>query len=247
MRSIALALPLSLLALACSSTTTVTGADAGGAADAANGGDETGAGEGGDEAAPPPYCPTGYTFVPFVTDTATTHTYAKPDQVIDPTKDYLEVLDTDVGTIVWQYYVQDTPIATNSFVFLTLHHFFDGILFHRVIAAFMAQSGDPTTLMPDPMHTIWGTGDPGYSYNNEISPNHKYNAPGMVGVANHGDSMSCGSQFFITFVPYPSLDTLPSYTLMGHVIEGMSVLQKIPLGEPPKMPAQIVDAHVCVK
>ena len=202
------------------------------------------------DAGPTLYLPPGYTLVPFVTDTATTHTFhSGPDQVIDATKSYVVVLETDAGRIVWQLFPDRAPVACNSFVFLTLHHYFDGIAFHRVIDGFVAQGGDPNTISRP--QSTWGTGGPGYTFDNEITTD-KFDAEGVVAMANTGQPKSNGSQFFITFAPQPSLDG--GYTIFGKVIEGTDVLPKILRGEPPPAtgqqagwPTRMSEVHVGVK
>src|SRR5216684_2437771 len=80
---------------------------------------------------------------------------------------------------------------------------YDGTIFHRVIASFMIQGGDPKGD---------GTGDPGYKFKNETSPNVTFDRPGRLAYANAGPDTN-GSQFFITEVPYPSLNG--KYTIFG--------------------------------
>ena len=207
------------------------------------------AGGGAVDAGPALYLPTGYGLVPFLTDSADTHTFKQADSVIDPKKDYVVVLETGAGRIVWQLFPGVAPIACNSFVFLTLHHYFDGIAFHRVIDDFVAQGGDPNTL--NKPESTWGTGGPGYTFDNEISTD-TFDAEGVVAMANTGRPKSNGSQFFITFSPQPSLDG--GYTIFGKVIEGMDVLPKILRGEPPPAtgqqagwPTRMTEVHVGVK
>jgi len=80
---------------------------------------------------------------------------------------------------------------------------YDGTIFHRVIPQFMIQGGDPAGN---------GTGDPGYKFKNETSPSVKFDRPGRLAYANAGPDTN-GSQFFITEVPYPSLNG--GYTIFG--------------------------------
>jgi cyclophilin family peptidyl-prolyl cis-trans isomerase len=194
------------------------------------------------------YLPAGYSLVPFLTDTATTHKYTKADQVLDPSKDYVAVIDTDVGRIVMHLLSTDAPIAVNSFVFLSLHHYFDGILFHRVIDGFMAQTGDPNTLMAN--QSSWGTGGPGYFFGLEKN-SFSFDGAGVVGMANTGQPNSNGSQFFITFAPATFLDGM--YTIWAKVIEGLDVLPKIVRGEigktpfPPGGPSKMLDVYIGAK
>lgn len=209
----------------------------------------------------PPYLPAGYSLVPFLSASSTTHTFAKADQVLDPSKSYVVVLETTAGRIVWQLSPEHAPIACNSFIFLTLNHYFDGIAFHRVIDAFVAQGGDPNTISKG--QNTWGTGGPGYAFDNEDTdaglltdggpdystiPNFDDDAGGVVAMANTGQPNSNGSQFFITFGAQSFLDG--GYTIFGNVIEGMDVLPKIIRGEPkpsaqqPGYPTRITEAHI---
>ncbi|HEX7604400.1 MAG TPA: peptidylprolyl isomerase, partial [Polyangiaceae bacterium] len=186
---------------------------------------------------------------PYLTD-APVRKFAKADQVLDATKDYIAVVDTDVGRIVLDLYEADTPITVNSFVFLALNHFYEGILFHRVIDGFMAQTGDPNSLQPNTK--TWGTGGPGYKFGLELNPNLNFDAPGVLGMANAGPTQN-GSQFFITFAAYPSLYTGADggldqqYTVWGKVIDGLDVLPNIVRGEPPVNPSKIVEVRIGTK
>jgi cyclophilin family peptidyl-prolyl cis-trans isomerase len=113
--------------------------------------------------------------------------------------------------------------AVNNFVFLALYHYYDGTFFHRVIKGFMDQGGDPA-----------GTGSgryPGYSFTGNTPPKtctKKANcyAVGDVALANSGAPSSDGGQFFI-LVPGGPTQLQPLYTDFGHVISGMSVVEKI--------------------
>ncbi len=174
------------------------------------------------------YLPAGYSLVPFLSDTATTHTFSKADQVIDASKDYVAVIDTSVGRVVIHLLATDTPITINSFVFLALHHYFDGIAFHRVIDGFMAQTGDPNTLKAD--QTNWGTGGPGYQFALEVKPSLNFDGPGVVGMARTAQPNTNGSQFFIVFDVQASLNQ--QYTVFGKVIEGLDILPAIVRGGP---------------
>jgi peptidyl-prolyl cis-trans isomerase A (cyclophilin A) len=93
---------------------------------------------------------------------------------------------------------------------------YDGTIFHRVIPEFMIQGGDPAGN---------GTGDPGYKFKNETSPDVKFDRPGRLAYANAGPDTN-GSQFFITEVPYPSLNG--GYTIFGQCDdEAVDLVKKI--------------------
>jgi cyclophilin family peptidyl-prolyl cis-trans isomerase len=238
------------LLLACSSNP-VAGPDSGtpdsGGSDSStpdssstNDGGDSGGGE---------YCPAGYTLTPFLTQTATTHTYSMAQQVVDPTKDYVAVLVTTApGTLVWHFRLSTAPIASNSFIFLALNHFFDGIAFHRVVPGFVAQGGDPNTISGP--RSTWGLGGPGYKFNDELTPAPVYTA-NTVSMANSGPNTN-GSQFFIALADL-SQQLGPDYTLFADLTEGASVLPLIATSPdaqglmPPAVPTVMTDVHICQK
>lgn len=155
-----------------------------------------------------------------------TKTYSSaPPMLIDKTKQYTATVKmAKGGQFVIQLYPDKAPITVNSFVFLARQGFFNGLTFHRVLAGFMAQGGDPKGD---------GTGGPGYQFDNEIS-DLKFDKAGVVAMANSSRPNTDGSQFFITFVPYPSLDG--GYTIFGQVISGMDVVNGITLRDPDTRP-----------
>lgn len=139
-----------------------------------------------------------------------------PPFVIDQDKEYTATITTEKGDLVLELYPEAAPLAVNSFVYLAREGFYDGVTFHRVYHNFMAQTGDPT-----------GTGwsGAGYQYREEIVPELTYDEAYMVGVARGQAEGTSGSQFFITYVPYPSLNG--GYTIFAKLIEGMDVLAEI--------------------
>ena len=234
-----------LVLVACSSNpSTPDDSGAGDAAPSTDGGNDDAADAAGD-ATTTKYCPTGYSLTPFLSDTPV-HTFTKADQVADPSKDYVAVLETDAGRIVWHFHQSTAPIATNSFVFLALHHYFDGIAFHRVITGVIAQGGDPNTLQSN--RSTWGMGGPGYSFADELTPAPVYSAL-TVAMANAGPNTN-GSQFFINMKDNSNTFP-PSYTLFADVIEGSDTLPKLatspdPNGlTPPTTPSRMTDVHIC--
>jgi cyclophilin family peptidyl-prolyl cis-trans isomerase len=138
-----------------------------------------------------------------------------PPVTIDKAKEYIATLHTTKGDIKIELFAQQAPLAVNSFIFLAENGWFDNVMFHRVIPGFVAQSGDPSGS---------GFGGPGYAFDNEISPDLKFDKPGVVGMANAGPG-SNGSQFFITYGPTTNLDG--GYTIFGQVIEGMEVAEAL--------------------
>ena len=143
-----------------------------------------------------------------------------PVMEIDPSKKYTARMETDKGSMVIELFADKTPKTVNNFVFLSRQGFYDGIIFHRVIADFMAQGGDPTGR---------GSGGPGYRFEDEFHPGLKHDRPGLLSMANAGPNTN-GSQFFITHVPTPWLDN--KHSIFGQVIEGMDVLMAIPPRDP---------------
>lgn len=150
---------------------------------------------------------------------------ACPPMDIDPLKGYVATIQTEKGDIEVELFVDEAPIAVNSFIFLANNGWYDGVTFHRVIPGFVAQAGDPTGT---------GFGGPGYAFANEISPNLKFDKAGLLAMANSGPDTN-GSQFFITYGPTPDLDG--GYTIFGQVIAGMDVATSLT----PRNPAQTLD------
>ncbi len=146
-----------------------------------------------------------------------------PEMTIDPKKKYSATLNTDKGDIVVELFSDKTPRTVNNFVFLAREGFYDGTIFHRVIANFMAQGGDPTGR---------GTGGPGYRFSDEFDPSLKHNAPGILSMANAGPGTN-GSQFFLTHVPTPWLDG--KHTVFGRITQGLDILLSIPPRDPTKV------------
>ena len=126
-------------------------------------------------------------------------------------------LHTTQGDIILQLKVEDAPGATASFVSLVRQHFYDGLYFHRVVPGFVAQGGDPRGD---------GAGSAPYTLRSEL-PELRY-GEGAVGLASAGkDTESC--QFFITHNPTPHLDG--RYPIFAQVVQGMSVVQKLEVGD----------------
>jgi peptidylprolyl isomerase len=143
--------------------------------------------------------------------------FEKPEVVIDhKAYDYYAEVETSKGTFTIDLLESSAPNTVNSFVFLALHHFFDGLKWHRVVPGFVAQTGDPTGT---------GAGGPGYRFGLEIDPDLSYDAAGWVGMARTNDPNTNGSQFFVTLAPTPHLTG--AYTIFGRVTSGMDVVAKL--------------------
>src|ERR1035438_2381587 len=168
----------------------------------------------------------------------------------DPTA----IIHTSAGDLHCTLFPKVAPIGVENFIGLAegtkdwtspIGHvkkhgvpLYDGTIFHRVIPQFMIQGGDPAGN---------GTGDPGYKFKNETSPSVKFDHPGRLAYANAGPDTN-GSQFFITEVPYPSLNG--GYTIFGQCDDAaVELVKKIARmatdGESPLRPVKIthIDVH----
>ena len=139
---------------------------------------------------------------------------AEPPMCIDPAKSYTAEMVTSMGTLTIHLDPTLAPRTVNSFVFLARYHYYDGIIFHRIIRDFVCQGGDPTGT---------GTGGPGYKFADELPKAGRYEI-GSLAMANAGPNTN-GSQFFVTVKPTPWLND--KHTIFGEVIEGMDVVEKI--------------------
>jgi len=158
---------------------------------------------------------------------------AAPPMTIDPAKQYLATVKmAKGGEFVIQLYPDKAPVTVNSFVFLAREGYFDGVTFHRVLAGFMAQTGDPSGT---------GSGGPGYQFENEDS-DLVFDKAGVVAMANAGRDTN-GSQFFITYAPVEHLNG--NYTIFGQVISGMEVVKDITRRDPqtnPKFSGDVIES-----
>ena len=150
---------------------------------------------------------------------ATKQWNAPPSLAIDPKKKYQARMQTARGAITVELHAQHAPKTVNNFVFLVREGFYDGITFHRVIADFMIQTGDPTGT---------GRGGPGYRFEDETKGNPSRHETGVVSMANAGPNTN-GSQFFITHAPQTHLDG--KHTVFGKVVEGQDVVNAIRQGD----------------
>lgn len=139
-------------------------------------------------------------------------------------------IGTSKGAITIKLEYEKTPMTVANFVGLaegTLENnvtevgtpYYNGLTFHRVIADFMIQGGDPTGT---------GAGGPGYQFEDEIHPELKHNRPGTMSMANAGPATN-GSQFFITHGPTDWLDG--KHTVFGYVVEGQDIVDAVAQGD----------------
>lgn len=134
-------------------------------------------------------------------------------------KDVNVVISTTKGDIELALYPSKAPVTVANFLNLASRGYYRGITFHRVIPNFMIQGGDPTGT---------GMGGPGYSFEDEFSPDLRHDGPGVLSMANAGPGTN-GSQFFITHVPTDWLNG--KHTVFGKVTEGQSVVDSIEQGD----------------
>ncbi len=142
---------------------------------------------------------------------------APPPMLIDTSKQYIAIIETEKGNLVLELFAKDVPMPVNNFVFLAREGFYNGTIFHRVVPDFVVQGGDPTGT---------GTGTPGYYFADEFTE-HTHIA-GALSMANSGPNTN-GCQFFITYTPQHGLDG--KHSVFGQLIEGMDVLQAIEQGD----------------
>ena len=152
-----------------------------------------------------------------------TQQWATPPRMnIDARKKYSAILHTDKGDITIQLHADKVPNTVNNFVFLARQNFYNGTIFHRVIADFMAQGGDPTGT---------GRGGPGYKFTDEFHASLRHDKAGVLSMANAGPNTN-GSQFFITYKATPWLDN--KHSVFGQVTDCMDVVQSIQPRDPIK-------------
>jgi len=129
--------------------------------------------------------------------------------------DLTAVITTAKGDIQVTLFPAEAPLTVANFVNLAQRGYYDGLRFHRVIANFMIQGGDPTGT---------GSGGPGYRFADEFSPSRRHDSAGTLSMANSGPSTN-GSQFFIAHGPTPHLDDI--HSIFGQVASGQDVVAAI--------------------
>ena len=128
-------------------------------------------------------------------------------------------IDTTKGKIELELFSSKVPLTVANFVNLATRGYYKDIKFHRVIANFMVQTGDPLGT---------GTGGPGYKFEDEFDDSLRHSGPGILSMANAGPKTN-GSQFFITHLATPHLDG--KHSVFGKVTSGQDIVNKIEQGD----------------
>lgn len=144
-----------------------------------------------------------------------------------PSDGLLAVIVTPKGDIWLTLFAEEAPVTVANFVNLAQRGYYDGLTFHRVMANFMIQGGDPTGT---------GGGSPGYRFADEFSPKLRHDSAGILSMANSGPGTN-GSQFFITHKATPWLND--KHSIFGKVIQGQEVVDAIQQGD--KMTAVVIE------
>ena len=137
------------------------------------------------------------------------------EMAIDPSRTYQAEIVTNHGTMVAHLHANDAPATVNNFVNLARYHYYDGLVFHRIIREFMIQGGCPEGS---------GRGGPGFRFADELPAAGRYQV-GSLAMANAGPNTN-GSQFFIVSGAH-GVQLPPQYSLFGKLISGEDVLQEI--------------------
>jgi len=143
-----------------------------------------------------------------------------PEDVLEEGVDYRAIFCTDVGPVYIDLLETWAPETVNNFVYLSGIGFYNNTIFHRVLADFMAQGGDPEGT---------GTGGPGYRFEDEFVSFITFDRPGLLAMANAGPNTN-GSQFFITTVPTPHLNF--RHSIFGDVLTGQETVEAIQQRDP---------------
>ena len=160
-----------------------------------------------------------------------------PEMGIDPAKRYTATMETSMGTLVIALDTIAAPRTVNNFVYLAAQHYYDGVIFHRIISGFMCQGGDPDGS---------GRGGPGYKFGDELPKPGKYQI-GSLAMANAGPNTN-GSQFFIVSGP-SGCGLPPLYSLFGQVVKGLDIvemMQNVPTGPGDRPKTDVVIKSVAI-
>ncbi len=141
-----------------------------------------------------------------------------------PEKLFLTIKVKDFGTIKVEMYPKDAPLNVCNVANLAIKGFYNGLTFHRIVPGFVVQGGDPKGD---------GTGGPGYTVPAEIKRKHEKGSMAMARLSDevNPEKRSSGSQFYFCLQPLPQLDG--EYTVIGKIVEGMDVLDKLGQARPP--------------
>jgi cyclophilin family peptidyl-prolyl cis-trans isomerase len=161
-----------------------------------------------------------------------------PEFGIDTSKRYTATMDTSMGSMVIALDAVNAPITVNNFVFLAGYHYYDGVIFHRIINGFVCQGGEPTGT---------GRGGPGYRFEDE--PVKQRYQLGSVAMANAGPDTN-GSQFFLISGP-SGVGLPPQYNHFGQIVKGLDVLDAMQNvatdpGDRPRTPVVINSVSITV-
>ena len=160
-----------------------------------------------------------------------------PEMGIDPAKRYTATMETSMGTLVIALDPIAAPRTVNNFVYLAAQHYYDGVIFHRIISGFMCQGGDPDGS---------GRGGPGYKFGDELPKPGKYQI-GSLAMANAGPNTN-GSQFFIVSGT-SGCGLPPLYSLFGQVVKGLDIvemMQNVPTGPGDRPKTDVVIKSVAI-
>ena len=160
-----------------------------------------------------------------------------PEMGIDPSKRYTATMETSMGSLVIALDPIAAPRTVNNFVYLAAQHYYDGVIFHRIISGFMCQGGDPDGS---------GRGGPGYKFGDELPKPGKYQI-GSLAMANAGPNTN-GSQFFIVSGP-SGCGLPPLYSLFGQVVKGLDIvemMQNVPTGPGDRPKTDVVIKSVAI-
>ncbi len=144
-----------------------------------------------------------------------------PEMTIDVTKKYIATMSTSKGDVVLELDPSAAPKTVNNFVFLAKEGYYDNITFHRVIANFMAQGGDPTGT---------GRGGPGYTFEDEFKNNPLIHDAGVISMANAGPNTN-GSQFFLVHNRQHTAHLDGKHTVFGKSMNGPDVILALRQGD----------------
>jgi peptidyl-prolyl cis-trans isomerase B (cyclophilin B) len=131
-------------------------------------------------------------------------------------------IHTEKGVMKIQFFEQDAPKTVANFTTLAKKGYYDNTIFHRVIADFMIQGGDPTGT---------GRGGPGYTIEDEFSGQNQYHDRGVLSMANTGRPNSGGSQFFICHNRKSTQHLDRKHTVFGKVYDGIEIVDMIRQGD----------------